>query len=178
MNGIAPGFISPLSRVPIHTSKPSRSFSTMGNASSKWYESSLSPISVNSPSACSMPCCRAAPYPRIGQSTTRAPRLRAIAWLPSVEPLSETRISPSIPWSERSFLARLIQVPIVSASFRHGMSMVSSLLGIRTPFRHNGSRGCFWRRLCSNAKNVIVSVAHKQLDETSSLHSPKEVQSI
>src|ERR1039457_5715316 len=62
----------------------------------------------------------------MGQSTTLDPILRAIAWLPSVEPLSEIRISPSILDLERRIRALMMHASIVSASFRQGVRMVNS----------------------------------------------------
>src|SRR6478672_9291835 len=45
---------------------------------------------------------------------------------PSRLPLSDTKISPAIPDRRRKPIAFRIHVPTVSASFRHGIKMVSS----------------------------------------------------
>jgi hypothetical protein len=47
-------------------------------------------------------------------------------WLPSVDPLSEIRISPLIPDVFKNTLAFLIQISKVSASLRHGRRIVRS----------------------------------------------------
>src|SRR5689334_22779829 len=57
---------------------------------------------------------------------TRAPRFAAIAWDPSVLPLSATTISPSIPASSSARRAFRMQVASVSDSLRHGMTTDTS----------------------------------------------------
>ena len=81
---------------------------------------------MNTPCAASIPAISAAPYPRCCTDTTRAPSLSAMRCDPSVLPLSATRISPEITVRLRKPEAFAMQVPIVSASLRHGISMVSS----------------------------------------------------
>src|SRR5215472_13629598 len=60
----------------------------------KSYESSASPMITKRPFAASIPPISAAPYLRSKIDTTRAPRRCAVAWEPSVEPLSAINISP------------------------------------------------------------------------------------
>ena len=73
-----------------------------------------------------MPARRAAPYPRMGTSTTRAPRLSASCCDPSLLPLSATTTSPTTPRSAIARRALATQIPIVSTSSRHGSKTVSS----------------------------------------------------
>src|ERR1700722_20339219 len=58
--------------------------------------------------------------------TIRAPHFLAISWEPSVEPLSPTTISPEMSERSKNDRALVMQVSRVSASFKHGITMVSS----------------------------------------------------
>ena len=62
------------------------------------------------------------PYPRSGWCTTRAPIRSAIDTEASVEPLSQTTISPSIPASANVRRIFSMHGPIASSSSRHGMT--------------------------------------------------------
>ena len=63
---------------------------------------------------------------RSGWGRRGRPRRSAIAWLPSVEPLSAMTTSPAMPVRSRKPRALRMQVASVSASLRQGIRMVSS----------------------------------------------------
>ena len=69
------------------------------------------------------------PYPRCGTWTTRAPRRSASPTEPSVEPLSATRTSPRNPSPSIPRLAFSTTTSIVPASFRQGMTTLTSIPG-------------------------------------------------
>ena len=62
-----------------------------------------------------------------------------IATEASVEPLSETITSPGMPAASRAARARSTQRPIVSASFRQGMTTYTSTAGARTALSAAGA---------------------------------------
>src|ERR1041385_6616279 len=78
------------------------------------------------PRAAHEPKYSAAPYPRTGTWTTRAPHCSAISIEPSDEPLSATSTSPLQRFTRSQDLAFSIHVPSVSASFKHGIRIETS----------------------------------------------------
>src|SRR5437870_5246732 len=94
---------------------------------SKSYESSASPMMRYLPFAAWNPPMRALPYPFFSTWTTRAPFRRAISMEPSVEPLSATTTSPDTWDRTKKSSAFRMQVSIVSASFRHGITTETSI---------------------------------------------------
>ena len=86
-------------------------------------------------------------------ATTRAPCARAIAWLPSVEPLSAMKTSPLMPVRQRNAFALSMQMPSVSASFRQGIRIESSIgTGLGERVFDIGQRGMhrIWPRRIGN----------------------------
>src|ERR1700730_861208 len=73
-----------------------------------------------------MPACSAAPYPRCGTRTTRAPCPSAISIDPSVDPLSATTTSPRNSPAANAAIALSTQIPSEFASFRQGMTTDTS----------------------------------------------------
>src|SRR6218665_1867407 len=96
------------------------------------------------PRAPSMPPMSAAPEPLVGTSITRAPCARAMSCEPSVEPLSATITSPTIPDRCRYSCALSIQTASVSASLRHGMTMESSTEGVGVGMAVLSVRGSYY----------------------------------
>ena len=78
------------------------------------------------PRATRDPWKSAAPYPRMGTCTTRAPHRSAISTEPSEEPLSATMTSPSQAAIRNQCCAFRTHVSNVAASFRHGITMETS----------------------------------------------------
>ena len=99
--------------------------------SSNGYVASASPMTQIVPLAAAIPPFSAAPYPRTGTSTTRAPAARASSAEPSVEPLSATTTSPSMSFAANVSSTCRTTRATDPASFRQGRTTLTAGGSIR-----------------------------------------------
>src|SRR5215831_994789 len=103
---------------------------------------------TNRPCATPIPARRAAPYPRSLTATTRAPSAAASACDPSLDPLSATSTSPTIPALSRNPRAFATHARTVAASLRQGIKIVSSVTRERAEStkKKGTPKGTFFRK--------------------------------